>query len=66
MFQIHYGLFVLSSLFIAAGRMSEVLNVNKTKKVQQARIKITKTISEETKESKKINNDINFLFVFES
>lgn len=46
--------------------MSEVLNVNKTKKVQQARIKITKTISEETKESKKINNDINFLFVFES
>lgn len=30
--KIHYGLFVLSSLFIAAGRISEVLNVNKTDK----------------------------------
>ncbi|WP_346235745.1 hypothetical protein MKY04_09390 [Lysinibacillus telephonicus] len=30
--KIHYGLFVLSSLFIAAGRISEVINVNKPDK----------------------------------
>jgi len=47
--KIHYGLFVFSSLFIAAGRLSEVLNVNKKKKSSTNKIKKKKTYKRRNK-----------------
>lgn len=51
--KIHYGLFILSSLFIAAGRISEVLNDNSTKK---SSIKNNNSKNKKRKKRKKRQN----------